>query len=564
MNLMQSFLAAFLGRLDGRNRSKYSDRRLEMAEIDPVDWNVEEFRRLLDGPFKPTSEPARVDELSDLAWDDYQLTPATTEDSLAPEETGDGISLPAPAGGESANSVSFIPAQPPVEPSLESVARPALQDTDHDPQPLSATTVSVLKIEIASVFRTAPANLSVDSMQDHNDRPSAMSTRADLDAAVHSTAELFKGGLPGEVEQHEDDDEVGRFFDEFSASSGVSVSPMLEITEGHPQQESAVSGPSLLATLAEGAPTPIERPQLQKNEIASKPALEVEAATLDRQSEASPPAKEVGQPSSLTDTKLYVEEASAIEKDRISEDYLHELDTADPDRPDGGAQTMLDPPIEIPERSQGSNTTWIESASTADLDVSISSAADDAAGFEPLDIQHLIQGGDSSCDRPLIGWDATDEKLTPLPEALDPHACDATALVAFEGNIQEHQRAVVGNQEVPREPMPSPGVTSNGERIDAAEHASADGGPGPVKVPVVSPASPLLKAIVEPDIWTDRVDRDRAIDLRWALRDIRANRLRWLPIDPLTLQTLVDLNFVEIADGKPVLTSAGSEAIAST
>nr|QDP27197.1 hypothetical protein FNV92_17480 [Bradyrhizobium cosmicum] len=65
-------------------------------------------------------------------------------------------------------------------------------------------------------------------------------------------------------------------------------------------------------------------------------------------------------------------------------------------------------------------------------------------------------------------------------------------------------------------------------------------------------------------MWTDRVDRDRAIDLRWALRDIRANRLRWLPIDPLTLQTLVDLNFVEIADGKPVLTSAGSEAIAST
>lgn len=564
---MQSFLAAFLGRLDGRNRSKYSDRRLEMAEIDPVDWNVEEFRRLLDGPFKPTSEPARVDELSDLAWDDHQLIPVTTEDSLAPEETGDGILIPAPAGGESANYGPFILAQPPVEPSLEAVARPALQDTDDDPQPLSATTVSVLKIEIASVFRTAPAPLSVDSMQDYSDRPSATYTRADLDTAVHSTAELYEGGLPREVEKHGDDDELGRFSDEFSASSDASVSPMLEITEGHPQQESAVSGPSPLATLANGAPTPIERPQLQKNEIARKPGLKVDAATLDRQSEASPPAKEVGQTSSLTDTGLYVEEASTIEKDRISEDYLRELDTADPDRPDGGAQTMLDPPIEIPERSQGSDNTWIEPASTADLNVSISSAADDAAGFEALDIQHLTQSGVSSCDRPLIGSDAADEKLTLLPEALDPHACDATAPVAFEGNIQEHQPAVVGSQEVPREPIISPGATSNqsnGERIDAAEHASADREPGPVKVPVVRPSSPLLKAIFEPDIWTARVDRDRAIDLRWALRDIRANRLRWLPIDPLTLQTLVDLNFVEIADGKPVLTSAGSEAIAST
>lgn len=538
-----------------------------MAEIDPVDWNVEEFRRLLDGPFKPTSEPARVDELSDLAWDDHQLIPVTTEDSLAPEEAGDGILIPAPAGGESANYGPFILAQPPVEPSLEAVARPALQDTDDDPQPLSATTISVLKIEIASVFRTAPAPLSVDSMQDYSDRPSATYTRADLDTAVHSTAELFEGGLPREVEKHGDDDELGRFFDEFSASSDASVSPMLEITEGHPQQESAVSGPSPLATLASGAPTPIEGPQLQKNEIARKPGLKVDAATLDRQSEASPPAKEVGQTSSLTDAGLYVEEASTIEKGRISEDYLRQLDTADPDRPDGGAQTMLDPPIEIPERSQGSDNTWIEPASTADLNVSISSAADDAAGFEALDIQHLTQSDVSSCDRPLIGSDAADEKLTLLPAALDPHACDATALVAFEGNIQEHQPAVVGSQEVPREPIISPGATSNqsnGERIDAAEHASADREPGPVKVPVVRPTSPLHKAIFEPDIWTARVDRDRAIELRWALRDIRANRLRWLPIDPLTLQTLVDLNFVEIADGKPVLTSAGSEAIAST
>ncbi|OAF06248.1 hypothetical protein AYJ54_21320 [Bradyrhizobium centrolobii] len=70
--------------------------------------------------------------------------------------------------------------------------------------------------------------------------------------------------------------------------------------------------------------------------------------------------------------------------------------------------------------------------------------------------------------------------------------------------------------------------------------------------------------MVEPDIWTAPVDRERAIALRWALRDIRANRLAMLPIDPLTLQTLVELNLVEVSDGKPILTSAGLDAVAST
>lgn len=35
-----------------------------------------------------------------------------------------------------------------------------------------------------------------------------------------------------------------------------------------------------------------------------------------------------------------------------------------------------------------------------------------------------------------------------------------------------------------------------------------------------APMSPLLKAIVEPDIYTAPADRDRAIILRWVLRDI--------------------------------------------
>ncbi|TYL92108.1 hypothetical protein FXB40_26760 [Bradyrhizobium rifense] len=73
-----------------------------------------------------------------------------------------------------------------------------------------------------------------------------------------------------------------------------------------------------------------------------------------------------------------------------------------------------------------------------------------------------------------------------------------------------------------------------------------------------------MKAVVEPDLRTAPVDRERAIALRWALRDIRGNRLGILPVDPVTLQTLVDLSLIEISDGKPTLTSSGFNVIAST
>jgi hypothetical protein len=74
----------------------------------------------------------------------------------------------------------------------------------------------------------------------------------------------------------------------------------------------------------------------------------------------------------------------------------------------------------------------------------------------------------------------------------------------------------------------------------------------------------LFQAIVEPNIWTAPVDRERGIVLRWALRDIRGNRLGLLPVDQTTLQTLVELSLIEISDGNPLLTSKGFDAIAST
>lgn len=76
------------------------------------------------------------------------------------------------------------------------------------------------------------------------------------------------------------------------------------------------------------------------------------------------------------------------------------------------------------------------------------------------------------------------------------------------------------------------------------------------------PMSPLLKALVEPDIDTAPADRERAIMLRWVLRDIKANRLRLSPVNQRDLRDLTDMGLVEIRNDIPVLTNAGADAIA--
>jgi hypothetical protein len=50
---------------------------------------------------------------------------------------------------------------------------------------------------------------------------------------------------------------------------------------------------------------------------------------------------------------------------------------------------------------------------------------------------------------------------------------------------------------------------------------------------------------------------DNAIRLRWALRDIKANRLKLSPIDPKDLRILIDMGYVEMKNDQPVLTSTG-------
>jgi hypothetical protein len=68
------------------------------------------------------------------------------------------------------------------------------------------------------------------------------------------------------------------------------------------------------------------------------------------------------------------------------------------------------------------------------------------------------------------------------------------------------------------------------------------------------PMSPLLKAVVEPDIYTAPGDRERAIALRWVLRDIKANRLKLSPVDQQDLRDLIDMGLVEMRNDAPMLT----------
>jgi hypothetical protein len=54
---------------------------------------------------------------------------------------------------------------------------------------------------------------------------------------------------------------------------------------------------------------------------------------------------------------------------------------------------------------------------------------------------------------------------------------------------------------------------------------------------------------------------ERAIALRWMLRDIEGRRLKLSPVSPEDLATLTELGLIEMQGDAPVLTQAGREAL---
>jgi hypothetical protein len=54
---------------------------------------------------------------------------------------------------------------------------------------------------------------------------------------------------------------------------------------------------------------------------------------------------------------------------------------------------------------------------------------------------------------------------------------------------------------------------------------------------------------------------ERAISLRWSLRDIQGRRLKMSPVSREDLRVLTDLDLIELRDEGPVLTPAGTAAL---
>jgi hypothetical protein len=54
---------------------------------------------------------------------------------------------------------------------------------------------------------------------------------------------------------------------------------------------------------------------------------------------------------------------------------------------------------------------------------------------------------------------------------------------------------------------------------------------------------------------------ERAIALRWTLRDIKAERLKLSPVSEGDLTALTELGLIEMREDVPVLTQAGHDAL---
>jgi hypothetical protein len=54
---------------------------------------------------------------------------------------------------------------------------------------------------------------------------------------------------------------------------------------------------------------------------------------------------------------------------------------------------------------------------------------------------------------------------------------------------------------------------------------------------------------------------ERAIGLRWSLRDIQGSRLKMSPVSNEDLRVLTDLGLIELRDEGPVLTQAGTAVL---
>jgi hypothetical protein len=65
----------------------------------------------------------------------------------------------------------------------------------------------------------------------------------------------------------------------------------------------------------------------------------------------------------------------------------------------------------------------------------------------------------------------------------------------------------------------------------------------------------------QPDSPLAQLSLDRAIRLRWTLRDTKSKRTKFSPADPGDMNALIEMGLVEMRDEVPLLTSKGDRAL---
>ncbi|WP_245287829.1 hypothetical protein [Bradyrhizobium sp. URHA0013] len=568
-----------------------------MPEIDLVDWNVEEFRRLLNEPLRLTSDFVTYDATSSDVGEsatteiesvkeesaearhpnsnDHRLyslpegdallqTKAGGDELLSPVATGDE------AGGDSSTIIPHSQIEPSVEPELASPQA-------NEGQPIeNARPVLVVNIEMALAARVDAVNAWVPA-----DRPEEITAQPSLiDIESITVVEA-----PLEANSQEVHAPLG--------NDGPDVYPDNQLMLGDvPGACLSASETTYLPPSASVASSTAPA----RNVVADQSSMPSD--TLLQKSSEAYQADLGGHIAGAGDAEANLVLPEAREAFQVPMSVLNSET-----KPAIGvipASNHFDPPEIYPAESIlaiSAPTYAVSSISAREVGADSIAGGDfpssPEAGDDASELVSPGPDGLDSRDHPFARWTncLTGEELT---EVLTAPLSTAAVLPLIETNIPDRLR-VLFDQEVAKavvqdppimEAIGSPTSRSNQtsaamESVDAklalaqpepVDTMSGGGIKHPLKADESSEPkdltwlsqSSLHKAVFKEDVWAAPADRERAIVLRWALRDIRAKRVGLFPLDQHVFQMLLDMGLVELSDGQLILTQAGSAAIASS
>jgi hypothetical protein len=134
-----------------------------------------------------------------------------------------------------------------------------------------------------------------------------------------------------------------------------------------------------------------------------------------------------------------------------------------------------------------------------------------------------------------------------------PEGRDQEFYLQAERELQE--TAALGGSQSSAGPEPTQHTSVDPQipRQDSSARSAPNVAGGNEPTITDQPASPLAG-----------LSLDRAIDLRWVLRDIKSERTEFSPVSPDDLRTLIEMGLIEMQDDEPVLTNEGHRAIGSS